>query len=193
MESDRKIEVDYYKEIAIALISLFESNFKNSKKFRVKALIGEIGSAIKTIIANGYDAGCALNEFSKGVHRLHLDVSILVENVENGKFEIIIFEIKKTKRLGLTELSQLIGYCLVSKCEFGVLVNVDNTVSSEFSIILDSDKDLTSIIRLIDGKEIKHQLGVMTWNSNTQRFEYTQSGSIKSLPELIGKIESILD
>lgn len=192
MDKLKRIEVDHYDEIAKALSSLFLSNFKDSKKFRVKSLIGEIGSATRTLIANGYDAGSSLTTFSKKVHRLHLDVSILVENIENGNFEIIIFEIKKTKRLGLTELSQLIGYCLVSKCRFGVLVNVDNSVSSEFSIILDADIDLTRIVRLIDGKELEHELGVMVWNCKTHNFEYTQSGAIKTIPLLVEKIEKIL-
>lgn len=185
-------ETDYYHEIAKALIQLFLSNFQNSAKFSVKALLGEVGSAIKTLIANGYTAGTTLNEFSKTVHRLHLDISILVENKTSGAFEIIIFEVKRTNRIGLAELSQLIGYCLVSKSKFGILVNVDNSVSKEFSIILDSDVNLTTIVRMIDGQVLRHELGVMVWNSKTHKFEYTESGAIKSIPKLVEQIENSL-
>ena len=62
------------------------------------------------------------------------NISILLENKENGKFDIVIFEIKKVKKMGLSELSQLIGYCLVSKVKFGVLVNVDTAISHNLSI-----------------------------------------------------------
>lgn len=140
----RKIEVDYYEEIAKYLAEFFQANLGN-KNFVVKVLIAEISAALRTLIANGYNAGPLLTEYSRGVHRLHLDISVVIENTQNNKFEIIVFEIKKTKKLGLSELSQLIGYCLVSKSEFGVLLNVDNSVSQEFSVILDADKDLTTI------------------------------------------------
>lgn len=189
--SERKIEVDYYPEIASAIKDLFISNF-TATGLEVQALVGEISGAIGTLIANGYPAGEMLKEYGEKVHRLHLDISILVENKANGKFEIIIFEVKKTKRMGLSELSQLIGYCLVSRAKFGILVNVDNSVSGEFSVILDADKDLTKIVRVVNGEEVVHKLGVMVWNSNTKKLQYTQSGEIKTLPELISLVEKDL-
>ena len=190
-DKERKIEVDHYEEIAFALKEVFTSNLQ-TKGLEVQVLIGEISSALRTLLANGYVAGEALKEYAANVHRLHLDIAITIENRVNGKFEIIIFEIKKTKRIGLTELSQLIGYCLVSKAKFGILVNVDNSISDEFSIILDADKDLTEIVRVIDGDNIVHKFGVMSWNSITKRIEYTQSGHIKTLPELVSLVESVV-
>lgn len=185
-------EVDHYPEIAKEIVSQFEANLSSSESFVVKPLIGEISSSLRTLIANGYNAGENVADFSNGVHRLHLDISLLIENPINGKFEVVIFEIKKVKNLGLSELSQLIGYCLVSKCKFGILMNVDAAVSREFSIILDGDKDLTSIKRIVDEKEIEHELGVMVWNSETQRIEYTNSGAIKSMPALVRRIEDLI-
>ncbi len=184
-------EVDYYDEIAIELVNVFNSNLDTSK-YIVKPIIGEINAGLRTLIANGYEAGELAKDYSKSVHRLHLDIAILIENKENRKFEIVIFEVKRVSNLGLTELSQLIGYCLVSKSKFGILINVDKAVSREFSIILDADKDLTQIIRLIDGMQIEHKLGVMVWNSNTHKIEYTNSGSIKTIPELIDLIANLL-
>jgi len=189
MKNLERKEVDYYEEIADVLTSFFVSNLKGNNGYTVRVLIGEISSAIRTLIANGYSAGQSLVDFGRSVHRLHLDISLLIENVKNGKFEIVVFEIKKTKGLGLSELSQLIGYCLVSKAKFGVLVNIDNTVSGEFSIILDADRDLTKIVRVIDNKIIEHRFGVMVWNSKTKKMEYSESGDITSLPGLITMIE----
>lgn len=184
-------EVDYYEEIAIELVKQFEANLLGDV-YIVKPLIGEISSGLRTLIANGYDAGVLLREYSKSVHKLHLDISILIENTETGKFEVIIFEIKRVSNLGLSELSQLIGYCLVSKSKFGILINVDKAVSREFSIILDGDKDLTEIVRLIDNEQLHHKFGVMVWNASTLKIEYTNSGSIKSIPQLVEMVEESL-
>lgn len=186
-------EVEYYDEIAQEIVNQFRANLHGRADIIISPLIGEISSSLRTLIANGYDAGQALVDFAHRVHRLHLDISIVVENSSSGKFEIIIFEIKRVKNLGLTELSQLIGYCLVSKCRFGILMNVNTAVSSEFSIILDADKDITSICRKIGDDEIVHEFGVMVWNHNTKRIEYTNSGAIKSLPELTSKVLSIVE
>lgn len=183
----RRIETDYYQEIALELVKKLSSNI-NSDQYLIKPIIGEISSGLRTLIANGYNAGEPLRLYSNSVHRLHLDISILIENIENKQFEVVIFEIKKINNLGLSELSQLIGYCLVSKAQFGVLINVDKAVSRDFSIILDGDKDLTNIIRLVDDNKIHHQLGVMKWNSKTLKVEYTNSGAIKSLPDLADKV-----
>ena len=187
----KRKETDYYEEIALALSQQFESNVTNSD-YVIKPLIGEISSALRTLIANGHEVGELLREYSRAVHKLHLDISILVENKKNGKFEVIIFEIKKVNNLGLGELSQLIGYCLVSKAKFGILVNVDKSVSRDFSIILDGDKDLTEIVRIVDDRRCEHRFGVMVWNSSTMRIEYTNSGSIKSIPDLVQLVEKNL-
>jgi len=190
---DELKERDHYDEIAKALASLIFDNLEKSGKYVVKSLIGEISSGLRTLIANGYDAGEVLKNYSKSVHRLFLDVSILVENKNSGKFEIIIFEIKKGNKLGLNALAQLIGYCLVSKQKFGVLVNVDDGISENFSIILQADPNLTIIDRLIDDTVLRHEIGVMVWNSHTKNFEYTQTAAIKNIPDLVKKIETSLE
>lgn len=181
-------EIDFYNEIALELVKQFEANL-DGNVFVVKPLIGEIGSALRTLIANGYSAGELLQDYSRSVYKLHLDISILVENTLNNKFEIIVFEIKNVNKLGLSELSQLIGYCLVSRSQFGVLINIDRSLSGEFSVILDGDKDLTEVIRLINNEKVTHNFGVMVWNSTTLKIEYTNSGSIKSMPHLVELVE----
>lgn len=187
----RRIETDYYQEITAELVKQIQNNI-DDEQYVIKPIIGEISSGLRTLIANGYEAGEYLKDYSLAVHRLHLDISIIIENRVNKNFEVVIFEIKKVSNLGLSELSQLIGYCLVSKAKFGVLINIDKAVSKDFSIILDGDKDLTNILRLIDDKKICHQLGVMKWNSKTLKIEYTNSGAIKSLPALAEKIVDAL-
>ncbi len=188
---NNKKETDYYEEISRSLIKQFEANLSN-KSIVVEPLVGEVRSGLKRLLENGYQAGEALRKFALEVHELHLDIAILLENSENGKFELIIFEIKKVPNMGLKELSQLIGYCLVSKSEFGILMNINKAVSSKFSIILDGDKSLTEIERYVDGQKLHHRFGVMVWNETTQRIEYTNSGNIKTIPELVDLVENAL-
>lgn len=187
----KKGEVDYYVEIGEAILQQFKSNLTDPN-YEVKVLVGEISSALRTLFANGYFPKKKLNDFVSSLHKLHLDISLLIENPLNGNFEIIIFEIKKVKSLGLAELSQLIGYCLVSKSKFGILLNIDNSVSKEFSLILDSDDDLTHIRRLIGNDLCEHFFGVMVWNSNTGNFEYVNSGIIKNMPQLVERVEKLI-
>lgn len=179
-----RIETDYYVEIAKELVVQVESNIE-AGRYVVKSLIGEIYAALNTLLANGYDAGALLKKYALSLHRLHLDISILIEDTVTGKFELVIFEIKRVKTMGLTNLSQLIGYCLVSKAKFGILMNVDYSISNEFAVILNGDRDLTHIVRLLEGEELHHKFGVMIWNSTTRTIEYTAAGSIKSIPELV--------
>ena len=186
-------EEDYYNEIAVYIVKEIKANLDKPELFNVVPLIGEVSSGLRTLIANGYSAGALLQEFSRSVHRLHLDISILVENIEKGIFELIIFEIKKVEGLGLGELSQLIGYCLVSKRSFGILINIDKGLSKDFSVILDSDPDLTTIVRVLDNSKVKHELGVMIWNSDTKQMECVNSGSVPSISSLTEKLESILN
>jgi hypothetical protein len=191
MNKERRKEVDHYEEIAKELVLQIRANIAD-QNYIIKPLIGEIGSALRTLIANGYDAGSLLKEYSKTVHKLHLDIAILIECPNTNRFELVIFEIKKVSNLGLNELSQLIGYCLVSRSRFGVLMNVDKAISRDFSIILDADEHLTHITRLINQKEIQHEIGVMVWNSKTEKVEYTQSGAVRSIPELANRIHHSL-
>ena len=188
MKPEKKIEVDYYGEISAHIKELIIANLPDSKNYRIEILIGELYSALNTLIANGALSGSELLKFGRKAPRLFLDITLVIENVKTGKFELVIFEIKKKKRVGLNELSQLIGYCLVSKSKFGILMNVDNAISRELSDILDADPDLTKIARVIDEKKIIHRLGIMTWNSSTHKIGYIEAGCIKTIPELVKKI-----
>lgn len=185
-----KREVEYYDEIANSIVSLIRANLRDASKYRIYPLIGDLQSALRTLASNGYDIGEQVLHYVDGMHKLFLDVSVVVENMLTGRFEFIIFEVKAGHPVGLTELSQLIGYCLVSKIRFGILLNVDNRISSNFSLILNSDPDLTTIRRLLEnGQSIVHELGVMIYNSETNNFEYTCSGPLSTVSELVKKIE----
>lgn len=183
-------EVDYYNDIARTVVNLIRANLSGDNQYRVYPLIGDPNSAVRTLASNGYDIGEQVVEYVHGMHRLFLDVSVVVENLINRKFEFVIFEVKVGGVVGLTELSQLIGYCLVSKVKFGILLNIDDSISANFSMILNSDPDLTTIRRLLmDGRTISHELGVMIYDSEAQNLLYTSVGPLPSVAQLVQKIE----
>jgi hypothetical protein len=186
--NNEKREVDFYQEIAETLKALFEANFPPNSKLSVYPLIGEIKSALSTLLANQNLNQEVIKKFVQEIDFLNLDVSFLIFDNKTEKFEIVILEVKKMAAVGLTELSQLVGYCLVSRAKFGILVNVDNLASDRFTTILEKDPDLTTIERKYRGNWLVHKFGVMKWNSTTQSFEYSNAGGIKSVPELVSLV-----
>lgn len=187
-----KREVDFYQEIAKGLKALVEANLPNDAKISVYPLIGEIRSALGTLLANKNIEHEAIKKFVQEIDVLNLDISFLLFDNKTHRFEIVILEVKKVPSVGLTELSQLVGYCLVSKAKFGILVNVDSLASERFMTILEKDPDLTTIERKYRGNWLVHKFGVMKWNSVTQAFEYSNAGGIKSIPELVKLVLSAL-
>lgn len=182
---DRRIEVDFYEEIGRAIKDNILGNISNPNNYEVKILLHEIKAALGTLIIEDKLEYPEIRKYASELERLDLDISVLVVNKSSGKFEIIILEVKKMSAVGLTQFSQLVGYCLVSGTKFGVLVNVDGGVSDRFSVRLDTDKDLTTIERIYHDKKIIHKFGVINWDSEAQQFIYTNRGSIKSVPQLV--------
>ena len=179
-----KKETDYYPEICEYITEEILANIEDQKNIIIHPIQEEISAALKTLQLNRRLQTKNLSDFASKCHRLHIDIALVVENTESELFEIIIFEVKKTKTLGLTQLSQLIGYCLVSNASFGILINIDNGCSDEFKAILNTDKDLTHIKRLKEGVAVEHNFGVMIWQSHTEMMTYTNEGKILSIPML---------
>lgn len=180
----KKKETDYYPEICKYISDEILANIENQKDIIIHPIQEEISAALKTLLLNNRIKTQNLRDFANTCHRLHIDIALVIENKANELFEIIIFEVKKTKTLGLTQLSQLIGYCLVSNASFGILINIDNGCSDEFKAILNNDKDLTHIQRLKNGQAVEHNFGVMIWQSQTVMMSYTNEGKILSIPML---------
>ena len=104
------------------------------------------------------------------------------------KFELLILEVKLLKGAGLKEWSQLVGYCLISKARYGLLLNIDEGASSRLSDILIAEEHISHIKTIIDESSYEHCLGFMQWDSLTQNFEYSNLGYIKSISDLSDQI-----
>jgi|GEM_PF-1719579 len=194
-------EIAHYSRIMGYLVEQFESNFSAmGKHYQVAGATSELKSGLKKLIRGGVINSPQISEFADGVPPLNLDIFVVVIN-DDGMYEILICEIKDKNVVGLTELSQLIGYLLISNSKFGLLINVDGEVSKGFLDILHNEAYITHIKRLIelddrvlpeDATIQNHYLGVMKWNSKTNRMDYTGAGKVLTLPQLCRMIASQL-
>lgn len=178
-------EVDHYPEIAKKIKELVLDNLPPNTALKVYPLIGEVKSGLRTLLVNEGIKSKAAERFALALDTLNLDISLFILDKATDRFELVIIEVKKVSALGLTELSQLIGYCLVAGSRLGLLVNIDNLTSSRFATLLENDVDLTKIERIYRGKSVVHKFGVMKWDSALKQFEYTNSGAIVSIPQLV--------
>ena len=133
------------------------------------------------------ECSCAV-KFAQRVPPLSLDIFALV--TDGTKFELLILEVKLVKSAGLSEWSQLVGYCLVSGAKYGLLVNIDNGGSPRLTQMLHTERHISNIQTIVNGEAREHLLGFMQWNSLTHNFEYSSLGFIKSLSELSNRLAS---
>lgn len=191
MPSAERNEVSYYNEIMQFVKAQIESNFSAwEKPLKVYCKTGELRSGLDAIIRENHITTPAILEFSSSTPPLSLDIFALI--TDGVKYELLIIEVKLLKSVGLTQLSQLIGYCIVSNAQYGLLVNVNGGESPRLTNLITNEPDLMHIVRTLEKRQatIEHNLGVMEWDSETQNMTYTACGAIRTLSELCKKLES---
>ncbi len=188
MGKQKRNEVSYYPEIMKYIEAQIKSNFKVScnRELQVYWKIGELKAKLNEILEEHPELDSCLGTFARNVPPLSLDIFAVITDGIN--FELLILEIKLVKAAGLSEWSQLVGYCIVSDARFGLLINIDAGASPRLSHLLQTDKNVSRIIREKESKEVVHELGFMSWDSLTNNFEYTNMGEIWSLSELSGRL-----
>lgn len=181
-------EVSYYSEIQNFIEVQLRSNFlaSNHRELYVYWGIGELKINLQRIISENPDKCSCASQFTKRVPPLNLDIFALI--TDGVKFELLILEVKLVKSAGLSEWSQLVGYCLVSGAKYGLLVNIDNGSSSRLTDTLHNERHMSHIQTIVNDKSREHMLGFMQWNSYTNNFEYSNLGFIKSLSALSSKL-----
>ena len=186
--SNKQNEVSHYPEIQEFIEGQIKSNFAVADRIAPDVFwgIGELKTNLLSMIsANPEKCECA-KKFAQNVPPLNLDIFALITNGTN--FSLLILEIKLMNRVGLKELSQLIGYCLVSRAKYGLLINIDNGASPRLSKILASEIHVSRIKVVADDLIQEHCLGFMQWDSLTKSFEYSNLGLIKSLSDLSNRL-----
>jgi len=183
-------EVSYYPEIQAFIEAQLKSNFlaSNRRELFVYWGIGELKTNLQRIISEHPNECACAAKFAERVPPLSLDIFALI--TDGNKFELLILEIKLVKSAGLSEWSQLVGYCLVSSAKYGLLVNVDSGGSPRLTQMLHTERHISHIQTIVNDEPREHMLGFMQWNSTTHNFEYSNLGLIKSLSELSKRLAS---
>ena len=190
MSKTERNEISYYNEIMKFIKEQIESNFSAWKKpLKVYCKTGELSKGLQEIVEENNITTESILTFASSTPPLSLDIFALITDGE--KYELLIIEVKLLKSVGLTQLSQLIGYCIVSNAQYGLLVNVNGGESPRLTNLIMNEPDLMHIVRQLEtkGKYVEHNLGVMEWDSDTQNLTYTGYGAIRTISELCKKLE----
>jgi len=181
-------ETAQYQEITNFIEMQLQSNFraKNINDIHIYWLIGEMKSNINELINKQPEHCKCLIDFVKKMPPLNVDIFAVITN--GNAFELLILEVKLLKSVGLSQWSQLIGYCMVSDCKYGLLININGGASSRLIELLRKNNDVSKIIRLKENKNIETQLGFMQWNSITKNFEYSGLGQLESLSSISNQL-----
>jgi|GEM_PF-453172 len=192
-------EVSYYPQLARDLEAIVASNLQDTN-IHVHALYlprdgSHIRRYLETYIAqHPGEVSDALIECAGDIPKLRTDIVLVFDNPVTNKFQLVIVEVKLVSSAGLSELSQLIGYSLVTKVEYGLLINVNGGISSELKDILLTDIDIAEVTRTLStsGHSTEYHFGVLGYQSATGNFQYIETLAQHSLPQMVGEIESVL-
>jgi hypothetical protein len=183
-----KNEVFYYPEITSFIEMQLQSNFRarNKNNIHIYWKIGEMKSKIEELFTeHPVECNC-LKNFVRKMPSLNVDIFAVI--TDGLKFELLILEVKLVKSAGLAQLSQLIGYCMVTDCKYGLLVNIDGGASDRLIDLLQHNTAVSKIVRIKDNNKIETLLGFMEWNSITKNFEYSGLGQLCSLSAISDKL-----
>ena len=154
MASTGRNEISYYDEIMQFIKEQIESNFTAwERPLKVYCKTGELRHGLQEIVAENKITTPSILEFASSTPPLSLDIFALI--TDGIKYELLIVEVKLLKSVGLTQLSQLIGYCIVSNAQYGLLINIDGGESPRLTDLIMNEPDLMHIIRHLTSKDTR--------------------------------------
>ena len=115
-------------------------------------------------------------EFVRG---LFIDILGCVYSNDKKRGKLIICEVKKNK-LTLTDHAQLIGYCIASKINYGILISIDGRITGGFENILKCSPHLVDI----GTKNTTYKIGIGMWNNKNKEYMFDNLGHFKSFIDL---------
>ncbi len=181
----KKNEISYYPEIMDFIKNQIESNFRASKNpLKVYCKTGELKKGLTEIIAENRITTKSIIDFANSTPPLSLDIFALI--TDGKDYELLIIEVKLMDNVGLTQLSQLIGYCIVSNAQYGLLINVNGGESPRLVDLLTNEPDVTCIRRTLaySSRLVEHNLGVMEWDGEVKNLYYSGYGRIETISML---------
>lgn len=193
-ETTTMSEVDYYPEITKELEEEFRANLLAKEPncqifFTHNQICGNLKKGLDQIIRDNRLTCKALLKFAANAPTIKIDIFGVV--IFGDHFKLIIAEIKLKSAVGLTEYSQLLGYCIASNAQYGLLVNVNAGESDDLIKIIKTQPSITHIIRLLPderGNEQQTKLAIMHWDHDTEILTYSKLGVLPTLGKMCDDI-----
>lgn len=187
-------EVDFYDEITAEFQDVFQTNLSaENNAFKVyfthNQICGNLKKGLDMLIEEHGLTCKALLKFAANAPTIKIDIFGIV--VYGDYFRLLIAEIKYKSAVGLTEYSQLLGYCIAANANYGLLVNVDAGESEDLIKILKTQPSMTHIIRLLpdeQGRERHIKLAVMRWAHDSKTLTYSKLGVLPTIGRLCSDI-----
>jgi hypothetical protein len=189
--SELRQEMDYYPEIAVFIGDCLRADLSQGP-YSVLVVYGNCRAELEMACGNKNISEGLKTCYQTWLERLDglkTDILVIACNTDTWQSDMVVIEVKLRAKVGLTEYSQMLGYCLVSGAGYGLLVNVDAMDSPALQYILNTNAGLTTIVRKYGEGTICHRFGVMEWSSVSKQFAYTNRGAIQSIPQLAELID----
>lgn len=175
-------EITYYPDIANNLKAELESNLSDLGDFIVDFQpcgTVDLANGLNIISERNGIKPSALGVEQELVRGLFIDILGCVYSNDKKCGKLIICEVKK-RRLTLTDHAQLIGYCIASKINYGVLISIDGRITGGFENILKCSP------HLVDIRTIKatYQIGIGRWNTKNKEYLFDGIGFFDSFTAL---------
>ena len=184
-------EKKYYSEINAWFKSYLSSNMKQFGSYLVDAEIcdpRDLSQGIKSLVTKNKIKSDVLLRKAALTRGLKVDLILFVYDQTSKKSEIIICEVKNKRGLSLHDCSQLAGYCICADVNFGLLVNVDGSISDALREILAQNTALTNISQIVNNRKRIRRIGFLMWESSTKRGVFLPNGYFKSFTSLCKEI-----
>lgn len=179
-DSDSRAESSYYNEIceylqenvsrALEPFGRYEVCFQ---KCGTKDMLWGVKQTLKTLPKSDYQIGMR----EQMTQDLFVDIAGLICKENNPQASSFVICEVKLNTLTLTDYAQLLGYCVTANVEHGLLIAVDNGISSRFDSILRHNENLKYVKR----PHLTHKFGILKWKSRYKEMQYNEIGYYRSL------------
>jgi hypothetical protein len=190
-------EIKYYEKISVFLKNGISNELSMLNKFVVDfkpcGAIDKIDfrDGLLKILEENSIKNEQLQAVAEAAKGLYVDILGLVYSIKKDVGRTIICEIKPSS-LNLTDYSQLIGYCIASDTQYGLLIAINEGLTKGFRSILMRKPEILRIKRVIRGREIVHKIGTCSWLEKMRKIRFNKS-AFKSLPHFSREIASDLE
>ncbi len=166
----REKERSYYPAIADFLRARFQREIVTGdlKSDFISCGIVDMRSGIVRLISSmSLNRKEELETYVQKTRSLFVDIVGMVYNQKAIKHSFLICEVKLGE-INLTDLAQLLGYCVASNTRHGILISIGKNITRGFESIIKANHQVIDLKRA-DG--FRHSLSIATWKDNEMLFD----------------------